>query len=221
MTAFPPGFLLSLLLNQCPLRLILLNLLIKYWSYSGPSFRLLLSIYILCKNDTTLMELNYLLPIIQYFTNFYFQDEPCSKHQTKIPGCLLDIFTGISQEHFQFRTSRVKLLIFSQPFLTYQWHHDSSCSSSHAPMSVLNGSPSLFILWDVLCLVLSQVRLFPTPWTVAHQAPLSLRFSRQEYWSGLPYPSPGDLPNPGIKPTSPTIPALAGGSIPLAPPRKP
>ena len=47
---------------------------------------------------------------------------------------------------------------------------------------------------------LSRVRLFVTPWTVAYQAPLSTGFSRQEYWSGLPFPSPGDLPDPGIKP---------------------
>ena len=44
-----------------------------------------------------------------------------------------------------------------------------------------------------------------TPWTVAHQAPLSKGLSRQEYWSGLPFPSPGDLPNPGIKPKSPAL----------------
>ena len=44
-----------------------------------------------------------------------------------------------------------------------------------------------------------------SPWTVAHQAPLSMGFSRQEYWSGLPFPSPGDLPNPGIKPGSPAL----------------
>ena len=48
-------------------------------------------------------------------------------------------------------------------------------------------------------------------WTVAHQAPLSTGFSRQEYWSGLLCPSPGDLPNPGIEPISLTSPALAGG----------
>ena len=47
---------------------------------------------------------------------------------------------------------------------------------------------------------LSHVQLFAIPWTIAYQAPLSMRFSRQEYWSGLPFPSPGDLPNPGIKP---------------------
>ena len=52
---------------------------------------------------------------------------------------------------------------------------------------------------------LSRVRLFATPWTVAYQAPLSVRFSRQEYWSGLPFPSPGDLPDPGIEPRSPAL----------------
>ena len=57
--------------------------------------------------------------------------------------------------------------------------------------------------------LLSRVRLFATPWTVAHQAPPSMGFSRQEYWSGLPFPSPGDLPNPGIEPRSPTLQADA------------
>ena len=57
----------------------------------------------------------------------------------------------------------------------------------------------------------SRVRLFATPWTVACQAPLSVEFSRQEYWSGLSCPSPGNLPDPGIEPVSLTSPALAGG----------
>ena len=65
---------------------------------------------------------------------------------------------------------------------------------------------------------LSRVRLFATPWTVAHQAPLSMGFSKQEYWSGLPFPSPGDLPNPGIEPTSPT---LQGDALTSEPPGKP
>ena len=58
--------------------------------------------------------------------------------------------------------------------------------------------------------VLSWVQLFATPWTVAHQASLSMGFSRQEYWSGLPFSPPGDLSDPGIKPMSPVMPALAG-----------
>ena len=64
----------------------------------------------------------------------------------------------------------------------------------------------------------SHVQLFVTPWTVAHQAPLSMGFSRQEYWSGSPFPSPGDLPIPGIEPGSP---ALQADALTSEPPGKP
>ena len=67
----------------------------------------------------------------------------------------------------------------------------------------------------------SHVRLLVTPWTVACQAPLSMGFSRQEYWSRLPCPPPGDLPDPGIKPRSLTLLHWQTGSLPLVPPRKP
>ena len=60
-----------------------------------------------------------------------------------------------------------------------------------------------------------------TLWTVAHQAPLSVGFSRQEYWSGLPFPIPGDLPDAGIEPMSPESPALAGRFFIIVPPGKP
>ena len=63
---------------------------------------------------------------------------------------------------------------------------------------------------DFLCVSHSVVSDFVTPWTVAYQAPLFMGFSRQEYWIGLLFPSPGDLPNPGIEPMSLTSPALAG-----------
>ena len=66
--------------------------------------------------------------------------------------------------------------------------------------------------------LLSRVRLFVTRWTVAYQASPSMGFSKQEYWSGLPFPSPGDLPNPGIKPRSPT---LQADTLPSEPPGKP
>ena len=69
-----------------------------------------------------------------------------------------------------------------------------------------------------MCLSPSRVRLFETSWTVAGQASLSTGFSRQEYWSGLPFPSPGDLPDPGTEPRSP---ALQADSLPAEPPRKP
>ena len=61
-----------------------------------------------------------------------------------------------------------------------------------------------------------------TPWTATRQAPLSMGFFRQEYWSGLPFPSPGDHPNPGIKPETPVSPALVtGGFSTTEPPGKP
>ena len=66
----------------------------------------------------------------------------------------------------------------------------------------------------------SCVQLFATPWTVAHQVPLFTGFSRQEYWSGLPLPSPGDLSDPGIKPKSLACPALQADSLPSEPPGK-
>ena len=55
-----------------------------------------------------------------------------------------------------------------------------------------------------------------TPWTVAHKAPLSMEFSRQEYWSGLPFPTPGNLPDPGTELMSPLSPALQVDSLPLS-----
>ena len=64
---------------------------------------------------------------------------------------------------------------------------------------------------------LSRVRLFATPWTVAYQAPPSIEFSKQEYWSGFPFPSPEDLPDSGIEPRSP---ALQADTLPSEPPGK-
>ena len=73
-----------------------------------------------------------------------------------------------------------------------------------------NHRKSDFQLECIHAQLLSRVRLCD-PWTVAHQAPLSMGFSKQKYWSGLPYHPPGDLPDPGIEPASPTSSALAGG----------
>ena len=90
-------------------------------------------------------------------------------------------------------------------------------------LRLVESTPTLFK--DQLCIspvctcVLSGfrcVRLLATVWTIAHRAPLSLGFSRQEYWSGLPFPSPGDLPNPGIEPKSPAASALQPDSLPLS-----
>ena len=74
-------------------------------------------------------------------------------------------------------------------------------ASSTSCLGVVSGSMCV-------CMV-SHNQLFVTPWTVAHQAPLSMGFSRQEYWTGLPFPPPGNLPDPGIEPTALVSPTLS------------
>ena len=85
-------------------------------------------------------------------------------------------------------------------------------------LRTVGASHKPFSLCKVRVKLLSCVLLFATPWTVTYQAPLSMGFSRQEYWSGLPFPSPGDLSNPGIEPRSPTLRTVA---LPSEPPEKP
>ena len=75
----------------------------------------------------------------------------------------------------------------------------------------------LFIVYYMLWCILSHVWLFATLWTVGHQAPLAMEFSRQEYWSGLPFSPLGDLPDPGLEPAAPVSPALAGSFFTTAP----
>ena len=88
--------------------------------------------------------------------------------------------------------------------------HFSTRACTTQPRLVSAVSILRFVSLCACAQMLSCVQLFVTPWTVAHQAPLSMKFSRQEYWCGLPFPSPGDLPNPGIAPTSLASLALAG-----------
>ena len=78
--------------------------------------------------------------------------------------------------------------------------------------------PELMVLSESEVNSLSHVRLFAAPWTVAHQAPQSMGFSRHKYWSSLPFPSPGDFPDPGIEPRSP---ALQADTLTSEPPGKP
>ena len=78
---------------------------------------------------------------------------------------------------------------------------------------------SLACMWMIIFSVISQ--LLATPWTVSLQSPLSMGFPRQEYCSGLPFPSPEDLPDPGIEPTSPGSLGLQENSLPSEPPGKP
>ena len=83
----------------------------------------------------------------------------------------------------------------------------NTCLECHSPnFFTLNITIVFWCLYIHVC-VLSCVQVFVTPWTVAHKTPLSMEFSTQEYWSGLPFPPPGDLPNPAIEPGSPALPA--------------
>ena len=101
------------------------------------------------------------------------------------------------------------------------WAHEGVLHQGNGCGSIFEkGTSSVFMLVQrAMCLGVCSVasvmsRLFAVPWTVALQAPLSMEFSRQEYWSGLPLPTPGDLPDPGIKPASPVSPALQADSFP-------
>ena len=101
---------------------------------------------------------------------------------------------------------------------------ESLCGCVYVITKVIHASPLepislnslVYSLPYVSVKLLSRVRLFATPWTIAYQAPPSMGFSRQEYWSGLPFPSPGDLPNPGIEPRSPALQV----TLPSEPPGK-
>ena len=109
-------------------------------------------------------------------------------------------------------------------------HTGPACSSSpHVPQVGVHKAFSkttshCFFNFPHACMhaqLLIHVRLSVTPWAVAHQAPLSMEFSRQEYWSGLPFPTPGDLPHPGTESKSLASPALVGRFFTTAPPGKP
>ena len=99
--------------------------------------------------------------------------------------------------------------------------HDGSASGTIPSYRIIFRDPAGLLCFSnfcCCCLVAKSCLTFATPWMVAHLAPLSMVFPRWEYWSGLLFPPPGDLPNPGIKPE---YPALAGGFLTAEPPGKP
>ena len=114
--------------------------------------------------------------------------------------------------------------IYFVTFLSLIWPMGANSSFSHvirfASVIQFSKHPPVYSSSGCAC-VLSRVPLFAIPWTIPHQAPLSMGFSRQEFWSGLLFPSPGSFPDPGIKPMSPESPTLAGGFFTTEPPGKP
>ena len=114
-----------------------------------------------------------------------------------------------------------QVMWYSPPDLMLSLSHGPYCRQFNLSLSLIMPTDFLLISvhldsrqlleWSsVRVYMLSHIQLFLTPWTIAGQAPLSMEFSRQEYWSRLPFLPPEDLPNPGIKPASPEFPALAG-----------
>ena len=109
---------------------------------------------------------------------------------------------------------------FHLHLLSLPWRSGTEFPLSNHKGGFLGRQPALILRLCVcvcVCYLLSNVQLFATPWTVACQAPLSMEFSRQEYWSGLPFPSPRDFPDPEIELRSPV---LQEDSLPPELPRK-
>ena len=143
------------------------------------------------------LKLCFLWVIIWFDMEFYLENYPPSEMEIMFL-CLKEwVLSVLSVPFFTLLKVRFFLFFLSEKFLRASlchWHSEYS-------------------LWKSL----SRVQLFVIPRTVAHQAPLFIEFSRQEYWSGLPFPSPGDLSDPGIKPGCPAFQAV---SLPSEPPGK-
>jgi len=129
---------------------------------------------------------------------------------------LFPVFITIKFVQISMTNKVLHYLVFSGSFL-----ESLDNPINHFPFSEISESPSIFQMWLpittlVNACILSHVQLFVTPWITALQAPLFVGFFRQEYWSVLPVPSSGYLPNPGIEPTSPACKFFTS-----EPPRKP
>ena len=146
----------------------------------------------------------------QSVQNFSFSIRPSNEYSGLISFRIdwLDLFAarGTLKSLFQHHNSKASILQCSAFFMV---------QLSHLFMTT---GKTIALTMKVKVTSLSCVRLFATPWMVAYQVPRSLEFSRQEYWSGLLFPSPGDHPNPGIEPGSPALQTDALPSEPLGKP---
>ena len=126
-------------------------------------------------------------------------------------------FSSCSSWVLEHRLSSLALQLIDHPacgFYFLRWKADSlPLDQQESPRDTI-----LFLIFFFKVKLFSRVQLFATPWTIAYQAPPPIGFSRQGYWSGLPLPSPGDLPDPGIEPRSS---ALQADALPSEPPGKP
>ena len=131
----------------------------------------------------------------------------CLEYPRELPFLLIN-------DHLTALTHHSKLCMLIVPSIRYPWSLQlppSTSTKSSSLLSPYGNYLTIFFLGCVhACCHFRRVRLFATLWTLAHQAPLSMGFSRQEYWSGLPCPPPGDLLDPGIEPGSLESPTLAG-----------
>ena len=132
----------------------------------------------------------------------------------------IPLVKSVSWTIFQWGTGKVSAVLFISRQSWATPENSSGFSAFMTSRLTLTPWPFASIVlnhlwkWKVKVKWLSRVWLFVTPWTVAYQAPPSMGFSRQEYWSGVPFPSPGDLPDPGIEPGSPALQADALTSEP-------
>ena len=130
--------------------------------------------------------------------------------------CVMTWRGGMGRERRRLKRTGIYIYIYAWWVRTDVWQRPPQ----HCKAIMLQLKKCDVVYWSQKkkCWSLSRVQLFATPWTVAHQAPLSLGFPRQEYWSGLPFPFSADFPYPEIKPWSP---ALQADSLPSAPSGKP
>ena len=166
---------------------------IKYWLYS-----LCCTIYPCILFYILIIYI--LHPLLLYFSSHF--PFPIGNNQLILYICKYASFLLGSIVCCVFQIPHVSDII---PYLSFSvWLSSLSKMTSRSIHAAANGRTSSFFM-KVKVKSLSHVQLFVTPWTVAYQAPPSMGFSRQEYWSGLPFPTPGDLSNPETEPGSPPL----------------